>query len=138
MNPIHSGKVEKGKQIFDNPHRYLVHTLKFEGKRFEIVLRAPKKQRSNPQNAYYWGVVIEILKTYLEGYTAEEIHEALKIKFASRHDPETGLVVVESTAGMDTKRFNEYFEAIKQWAAEFFDNCYIPDPNEAEYDEQMR
>ena len=58
------------------------------------------------------------------------MHDALKEKFASRRDEKTGLLIVESTAKMDTVRFMKYYDDIQVWAAEFLD-VYIPDPNEA-------
>lgn len=132
MNPVFTGTIEKGKLKLDQPYKYAVRIAGLEGKKIELILRQQKSQRSLNQNAYYWGVVIEILKTYLEGMTGDEIHDALKIKFASRHDAGTGLTIVESTAKMNTKRFNEYFETIQRWAAEFL-NCQIPAPNEIDY-----
>lgn len=74
--------------------------------------------------------MVEILCNHT-GYDKETMHEALKAKFASRTDPDTGLLVIESTAKMDTKRFNQYYDDIQRWAAEFLD-CYIPSPNECE------
>jgi hypothetical protein len=136
MNPIHSGKVEKGKLILNNPNRYLVHLVGFEGKDVELVLRKKKSQRSLNQNAWYFGVIIEVLREHL-GYDKDEIHEALKNKFASKTDERTGLVIVESTARMDTKRFGEYCEQIQRWAAEFL-QVYIPDPNQVDYEEYTR
>lgn len=132
MTPIFTGHIDKGKLILDQPYKYAVRIASLEGKKIELILRKRKSQRSLNQNAYYWGVVIEILKTYLEGMTGDEIHDALKIKFASRPDTNTGLTIVESTARMDTKRFNEYFETIQRWAAEFL-NANIPSPNEIDY-----
>ena len=34
------------------------------------------------------------------------------------------LVITERTSKMDTKRFSEYVDDIKRWAAEY--GCYIP------------
>ena len=134
MNPIHSGKVEKGKLILNNPNRYLVHLVRFEGKEVEIVLRKKENQRTLPQNRYYFKVIVEILMGET-GYTKQQMHDALKEKFASYRDEKTGLLIIESTAKMKTKRFIQYCDDIKQWAAEFF-GCYIPDPNEVDYDNE--
>jgi hypothetical protein len=131
------GKVEKGKPVLDRPNKYLVKLASLEGKRVELVIRLQKSKRSNQQNAAYWGIVIEILSNHT-GFSKDEIHEALKQKFASRVDPDTGLTIVESTTKMDTKRFIQYYEDIQRWAAEFLD-CYIPNPNEIDYtDEDFR
>lgn len=134
MNPIHSGRVEKGKLILNNPNRYLVHLVRFEGKEVELVLRKKKSQRSLNQNAYYWKIIVEVIGQEL-GYDKDEVHQALKNKFASRYDEQTGLTIVESTAKMDTVRFIKYTDDIKRWAAEFL-NIYLPDPNQVDYEDE--
>lgn len=134
-NPIFTGIVENGKLKLDKPFKYTVRLAQLNGKRVELIVRPEKKQRTNPQNAAYWKLVIEILSSHT-GFSKDEIHEAMKVKFASRTDPETGLVIVESTTKMDTKRFIEYYEDIQRWAAEFLD-CYIPSPNECDYEQEI-
>ena len=129
-SPVLTGRIEKGKLILDSPHRYLVRLSVLNGKLVELILRPRRKQRSINQNAAYWGIVIEILCNHT-GYDKDTMHEALKAKFASHQDPDTGLLIIESTAKMDTKRFNKYYEEIQRWAAEFLD-CYIPSPNECD------
>ncbi len=123
-----TGTISKGKEVLDAPHRYAVHKATLEGQKIEIILRKRTKQRSNPQNNAYWGIAVKILSNHT-GFSEEEIHEALKQKFASRVDPDTGLTIVESTAKMDTARFNKYYEDVQRWASEFL-GCYIPDPGE--------
>jgi len=130
MNPIHTGTVTHGKLILDAPQRYLVTLARLEGKPIELVVRRRRSQRSLNQNAAYWGIAVEILSEHT-GYDKETMHEALKAKFASRRDEKTGLLIVESTAKMDTKRFNRYYEDIQRWAVEFL-GVRIPSPNECE------
>lgn len=134
MNPVHRGKVEQGKKIYDNPSRYLVQLSKLEGKRFEEVIRREKSKRSLNQNSAYWGIAIEILSECeaFGGYTKEEIHDALRKEFLSKVDPNTGLTKIRSTTDLNTVEFNEYYATIQRWAAEFLD-IYIPSPNEAPY-----
>jgi hypothetical protein len=131
MNPIHRGKVEQGKKIYDNPSRYLVQLSKLEGKRFEEVIRREKSKRSLNQNSAYWGIAIEILSECesFGGYTKEEIHDALRKEFLSKVDPNTGLTKIRSTTDLNTIEFNEYYATIQRWASSFL-NIYIPDPNE--------
>lgn len=134
-NPIFTGIVTQGKLRLDAPARYLVHLARLEGKLVEVVVRRRRSQRSVNQNAAYWGIAVEILSQHL-GYDKCTMHDALKEKFASRRD-EKGLLIVESTAAMDTKRFCKYYEDIQRWSAEFL-GVYIPDPNECEYQEIER
>jgi hypothetical protein len=133
MNPIHTGIIRQGKEIFDSPNRYLVHKAKMEGKRFELVLKLQKSQRSLQYNRYYFGVIVEILAESI-GYDRESMHENLKLKFASLPDPNhDGMFIIERTSKMTTERFMRYCADIQQWAAEFL-NIYLPDPNEIPLD----
>jgi hypothetical protein len=79
-----------------------VHVALLEGKRIELVIRKRRSQRSLQQNKYYFGVVVEILANYC-GYTTDEMHSALKIKFLSDHqEDEKGLIKIGSTAALTT------------------------------------
>ena len=129
MTPVFKGKVEKGKLVLNAPDRFMIYLAKFEGQEIEVQVRKKKSQRSIQQNRAYFGIAVEILceKT---GFSRDEMHDALRQKFASRVDDETGLTVIESTAKMDTVRFMKYYDDIQRWAAEFL-NVYIPDPGEA-------
>jgi len=127
MNPIFFGGVEGGRVKLDRPDQYLIHLSGLEGKRVEVVVRKETHPRSLPMNNYYWGVIIPLVADHL-GYGKDEMHEALKVKFASTAD-EMGLLRVESTAKMTVERFIEYTDEIKRWSAEFL-NVYVPDPGE--------
>lgn len=132
INPVFGFTVKQGKLVVDSPFRFRVRLSAFEGKRGELTVRQPKKKRSLNQNSAYWGIAIEILCDQT-GYDRDTMHEALKAKFASHTDENTGLLVIESTTKMDTVRFMKYYEDIQRWAAEFLD-CYIPDPGEVPID----
>ncbi len=93
-----------------------------------------KRTRSMQANAYYWGVVLKILGDEL-GYTPDEMHEAMKVKFRSRICPTTDLTIVASTK-TDSPDFWVYVEDIRRWAATWpSGGIYIPDPNEAPMDD---
>lgn len=130
MNPVFSGRIEKGKVLLDNQNRYLVQLSKLEGQRIELVLRKEKSKRSINQNNYYFGVVVEILADYC-GYEREEMHEALKEKFLSAIPDDHGLRKIKSTTKLNTIEMEEYLEKIRRWASVEL-NCYIPNPNESE------
>ncbi len=58
----------------------------FEGKEIEITIAKKRKVRSNPQNAYYHGVVVELLKQAIrkewgEIWSSDKCHEFLKNRF---------------------------------------------------------
>lgn len=127
MIPIFYGKVKHGKVVLYTPERYVVHLAKLEGQNIELIVRKETKTRSGQQNRYYWGVVLAVLSE-CTGYDPEQMHDAMKEKFASKRT-EAGLLITERTSKMDTTRFSEYIEGIKRWAAEYLE-CYIPDAGE--------
>jgi len=131
MTPIHHATISQGKLRFERPERWLVALSKLEGKKVELVLRKRRSQRSESQNRYYWGVIVEILASHC-GYTSEEMHEALKVKFlGSAHEDERGLIRVRSSAALSIDEFIRYTNEIVRWAAETL-GVFIPDPGQME------
>jgi len=101
-----------------------------------ITIELRKRIRSNSQNAYYWGVVIETLFNGFKefGYSKDEIHEILKTKFNGVKEVNIGsetFLIPRTTTKMSTKEFTDYIESIQKWAAEL--NIDIPSPNEINY-----
>jgi RNA-binding protein YhbY len=98
-----------------------------------------RKKRSLSQNAYYWGVVCDMVKQglYEAGYrsvrTSDDAHEVMKILFLKKRivNEDTGEVIeiIGSTASLTTEEFIIYIEEIIQWAAEYL-GIQIPLPNE--------
>ena len=130
LTSIHKGKL---KPFSDGIRtRFGMYLATLEGKQVEVTVREYKSQRSNPQNSYYFGVVIRILCDHT-GYTREEMHEALKFKFL-RIPGENGLPdTCISTTKLNTKQFEAYLSEVRQWAGQEL-GCFIPQPNEVEYD----
>lgn len=129
--------VEGGKVKWNHPALAVNAFKQFEGKRVTITVEKWKRKRSYLQNAYYHGVVIELLyaqfKDFGEHVDRETVHEMLKAKFLPRELIGTGGEIIGtysgSTASLSTVEFIEYVERIQQWAAETF-GLVIPDPNE--------
>ena len=129
------GKVDDGKlTIFQRND--MVSGLQNLGSGFvEIIIRLAGK-RSSPQNRYYWGAMLPIVKEGLKGVgiemSKEQTHELLKYKFLKREFITSDgdiLQIIGSTTELSTKEFNEYIESIQIWSAEYL-NVNIPDPNE--------
>lgn len=129
------GKVDDGKlTIFQRND--MVSGLQNLGSGFvEIIIRLAGK-RSSPQNRYYWGAMLPIVKDGLKGVgiemSKEQTHELLKYKFIKREFITSEgdiLQSIGSTTELSTKEFNEYIESIQIWSAEYL-NVNIPDPNE--------
>lgn len=98
---------------------------------------SPFKQRSLRQNAFYWGVVVSMVKDGLNDLGHElsstETHEFLKARFNSKEvvNEQTGEVIQMplSTTRLMTVGFMEYIEKIQRFAAEWL-SINIPSPNE--------
>lgn len=110
----------------------------FEGKDVTITIQLKRKTRSNNQNRYYWGVVVEIWKQLLkesqgEIYSSQEVHDFLKMNFNYREivDESTGEILrsTKSTTENSTTEMEEYLLVCRQKAEQFFD-FIIPEPNE--------
>lgn len=135
--------------------RRFLAQLKTKDGKWELVARRPK--RSNPQNRYYWGIVVEMVKmgliesgNYIH-LESDLVHEFLKQKFGVKINIQTEqvlnvdptpytlggtiitfptLYVPKSTSKYTTGEFTAYLEAIRQWASEFL-GVEIPGPEEA-------
>jgi len=127
-------KVTNGKMTLNNRDIFTNEIQKYEGKDLILEIREAKSQRSLNQNAYYWGIVLDILSKET-GYTLHEMHEVLKSKFLStiidffyKNKTEV-LYGSRSTANLNTKEFENYLEEIRRWAITDL-SINIPEPNE--------
>lgn len=94
------------------------------------------KQRSTPQNKYYWSVVVGLLSEHT-GFTREEMHEVLKRKFLSeikmlplKNKTWQEAEYSRSSTDLDTKSFEEFLCQVRVWASAEL-GVWIPSPNEA-------
>lgn len=106
--------------------------------RVKLIVQKQYKQRSSEQNRYYFGVIVDIWQNIIqdewgEYYTAEQVHEFLKLNFNTKEVvcEQTGeiLQVVKSTTENNTVEMEEYMEVCRRKALEMF-NVIIPLPNE--------
>jgi len=132
MNPTFQGRIEKGRLILNDPTKYLLRLSSLEGKRIDLSLKQHRETRSDGQNRYYWGVVVKLLADHC-GYTPEEMHDALKLKFLSdRCMDDNGLVRIRSTARLTTDEFIQYTNQVVMWAASDM-GVFIPDPSQVDF-----
>ncbi len=118
--------MEKGKLSLDSPGAFQATVARLEGKQIALRLTKHHHSRSLSQNAYYWGVVIPLLAESC-GYEDEEMHDALKHRFLrDRANEKGGLVLVKSSAALNTRDFTEYIEQCRRLGAEM--GVAIPDP----------
>lgn len=127
ITPQFYGVIKKGQIIYEKPERrdFYLKNLK-EGLQIIEILKPPRKPRSLKENAYYWGVVIQMISDET-GFTPEEAHEAMKWLFLKKQIGK--IVSVRSTATLNTLEFENYVENIKRFASLEL-NLYIPNPNE--------
>lgn len=115
----------------------------FAGQRLIIRIKKYRKSRSNKQNAYYWGCVINYVTEGLVNMgferpllSSDNVHHLLREKFLKEdlgvpdgvHAGEF-VTMVRSTTDLSTTEFMDYIADIQKWAAEFL-NIVIPDPGE--------
>ena len=99
----------------------LISYLKELGNDYIVEVKKQRNNRSNMQNNYYWKCIVQTLAEEC-GYYPNEMHDILKVKFASEwqsvivKDKTIGLQVINSSATMDTKAFEVYAEQIRIWA----------------------
>lgn len=134
------GIVENSKFKPHTPTLFKQIFVGFEGKNIEVEVNEYHLPRSNPQNAYYWGVVVNLTTLAINDlgneFTEEQTHDLFKQLFLSEKktlaNKGTGEVLIEkeftkSTASLNTKEFEVYLSKCKQWCAETLD-LEIPDP----------
>jgi len=104
---------------------------------YEIAVRRLYANRSQQQNKFYWAVVVELLSEHT-GYTPDEVHEFLKMKFIPKRlsvaddngEIKGEFVLGGSTRKMSMAEFGKYIETIREWSAIEL-GVVIPDPDGA-------
>lgn len=109
-----------------------------EDGRYLIKIEAFKK-RSLPQNAYYWSVVVPMVKEGLvvmgfnEVKNNDDAHIVMKHLFLKKviksQISDEEIIVETSTTDLKTEDFNRYLENIWQWGSQYL-GIQIPQPNE--------
>lgn len=131
---IKAGKLKVAKSELP---AFLSLISKQKDKRVEIIVKFGSK-RSNQQNAYYWGVIVELIRLGIneiqgENFTKEDIHEFLKNKFLQGEEivnKEGEVIMIRKSTIDNTKTAQEeYHENCRRLAFEFL-NIEIPLPNE--------
>ncbi|TDO77636.1 hypothetical protein EV143_104403 [Flavobacterium chryseum] len=139
-------EVENGKFV-ENRNLIVDAIGIYEGKKVTVTIERHYNKRSNKQNRYYWGVIVEHWKNILREewgdiYLESDVHEFLKtnLSFEEVIDESTGEVAInpithetirkpKSTTKNSTFGQEEYHEACRQLAWEMF-QYQIPLPNE--------
>lgn len=124
--PNFYGEVTNGIIAWEKPVQRDYYLKSIGTRKIVEILKPPRKPRSNNQNAYYWGVILELISQET-GMTMDESHSAMKLLFLKKRISEE-LYTIRSTATLNTLEFEEYLEKVKRFASLEL-NIIIPDPN---------
>ena len=132
MIPVFLATIQKGRLVFNNPDGFEKYLYRLNDKSVDVVVRLPRKERSSNQNKYYFGVVVSLLSEHT-GYTPEEVHEFLKLKFLSKIIVLAGKDerIPRSSTELSTLEWEKWMTEIREWAAQEL-SLSIPLPREVE------
>jgi hypothetical protein len=132
INPVFLGKAKNGTLNLQSPDTFRKYLYSLNDKDVECVVRLPRKDRSNQENRYYFGVVVNLISEHT-GYTPEEVHEFLKLKFLSKIIVMAGKDerIPRSSTSLSTLEWEKWMTEIREWAAQEL-SLVIPEPNQIE------
>lgn len=127
----------QGNLKMSNKDTFIKFAMSLNCKEFNITIEKKRSKRSNEQNRYYWGVVVQLMKQGLNdiGYMVDDeaTHDFIKAEFNSKVIVNEGTGesknIPMTTTNMTKTEFSEMIEKIKIFASEWL-GVYIPDPNE--------
>lgn len=133
MNARHKVFVKNGKFQWADRERLVKDLLSYEGKEAFISISGARRDRSDDQNRYYWGVVLKIISNET-GSDSEDLHEFFKQEFLSKRFKIGNEItnISSSTAKLSTREFESYLESIRMFVAQRLE-IQIPLPNEVNY-----
>ena len=131
----HFATVIDGKLTLLAPELFKEAVRELNGKDVTLTIERSTK-RTSQQNRYYWGGVIPIIQYGMQEVgvkmSHEQVHELLKFKFLIQdvvtEDGEILMQTIGSTTKLNTIKFNEYIESIREWAWEYL-SIEVPEPN---------
>ncbi len=132
------GGVQDGVLKLSDRKRFDQDIKQFEGKRIEVTIQKAKKNRSNGQNAFLWGVCYPCaVQGFIDagniGVTVDEVHTFFKARFLSNGKdvviPGSGEMIRlgNTTSTLSTTEMMDYIEQIAKFCAEML-NVVIPEP----------
>lgn len=132
INHKYECEFKGGKPVLSDPKAFNDACDKMEGKKGYIIITPYRKMKTNDQNKYYRGVVVQILGDYW-GSTNQEAHEAISAEHLkySKHYGMPQLIKSTKLTEWSTVEWEEYMEHLRKWAAQEF-GVSIPLPNEVD------
>lgn len=140
LKPKFHGKIVKAEFLVDDyqadqRHAYLQG---LEGQRVDEIIGKYQQPKTNPQLAYFHGVVCEVASE-VSGYTKEEVKGLLKGEFLTKYvlgPTGKNIAWVPSLEGLKKDEMSEFIDnciilIAKHWHA------VVPPPDEVSYQEQV-
>lgn len=131
--PIFKASVKNGTLHLENPDSFRTHLLSMP-EAVDVIVRRPKRQRTNPQNRYLHGYLFKEVGDHL-GYTMEEAKEILKAKFLKKWKTittklgEVDVEYIQPTHTLTTVELEEFASNVRTWASQEL-SLYLLEPNE--------
>ena len=125
------GRIDRNRSVLNDAIQML------DGYDICITIEKARRKRSNPQNKYYWGVVVFLITKTISDmgnlWTAEDTHLYLRNKFLLESVPvnDSGEFIdrAKSTTELATFEMETYLEQVRAWAAQTL-GVVVPLPNE--------
>jgi len=130
--PLLKAKIENCVLIFDDREKYNNWIAQLNDNKIEVIIRKPKKVRSDRQNRYYWGVVLKLI-TECTGESGEDLHNHFSYRWLGTKGKSGKLISRKSTTSLSTVEFMEYLDKIISWGEKFL-NITFPNPEDIELD----
>ena len=128
MTPIFVGKVDHGKLTLTDRDRFDHYLTGLAGE-VQVIVRKPRKDRSDRQNRYFHGVICQMVGDEI-GIIPDEAKDLLKMMFLKVE--KNGYTTMKQTSKLSTVEMEEFHENCRRWAAETL-NINVPTPNEVDY-----
>jgi hypothetical protein len=128
--------IVKGQLTIAEPDAFNAYLTTLRGD-LAVTVEAWKRKTSNPQLAYYYGVVVKLLCTHT-GFSQDEMDSVLKNMFMSEYVEINHYIIRKpiSKTAVSTLRFETFLEDCRRWAASALE-VYIPLPNEVDFQETL-
>lgn len=130
--PIFKAEIKNNSLIIEDTEKYNNWLFQLNENKVEVIIRKPKKIRSERQNRYYWGVVLKLISE-TTGESSEDLHNHFSYKWLSTNGKSGKLISKKSTTTLSTIEFAEYIDKIIIWGERFL-NITFPEPESIELD----
>lgn len=126
--PKFFGICRDGKLVYENPDAFQCYLSWLEGREFELTCQPRRKEKSNRENRYFHGVVVDLLADHW-GESHEDAFSRIKARWFKRVD-DSGTERILSTENRKwtTAAWEAKMEEIRRDCA--FEGLNIPMPNE--------